>query len=201
MTSTAPLLVFRQSVRPTILATPLRPLLTATTALLVVMVITSRSIEQAPGAMIVAAVGAIAGSVILGLDDEANSTLRSSPTVALVRLVHRLAILVPVLLVAVAALVVADRLLYARASPLPSPTAFVALVTAGVAVQVLWSRHRPDASAESAAVAIVTWALAGTLVPNVAPLPTIADAWLTRAPWVLGVSIVLIAAGTAGRDA
>ncbi len=201
MASMAPLLVFRQSLRPTIIATPSRPLLTATTVLLVVMVITSRSNEQAPGPMVIAAAGAIAGSVILGLDDEANSTLRSSPTSAFVRLAHRLAVLVPALLVAVAALVVADRVLFARASPLPSPTAFVALVTAGVAMQVVCSRHRPDASAEAAAVAVVAWSLGGTLAPDVAIMRTVADAWINRAPWVLGVSIVLIAVGTAGRAA
>ena len=52
--------------------------------------------------------------------------LRSSPTTALARLVHRLAILVPALFGATAVLLVAERVLFTERSPLPSASSFAA---------------------------------------------------------------------------
>ena len=127
--------------------------------------------------------------------------LRSSPTNALTRLLHRLAILVPALIVATATLLVGERILFAERSPLPSASALVALVAAGIAVEVWWSRRRPDTAAEGAATFVMAWVLAASLVPDVWILERVARAWELDAPWVLVASVMVALAGTVGREA
>ena len=190
-----------ESWRPTLLATPRRPLLAITSGLIMVAVVTSWRSAQASDLMTVAGAGALAGGVALGLDDEANTMLRSSPTGALTRLGHRLAVLVPALLVAAASLVVTDRLLFDQRSTQPSAVALAALVAAGIAVEVWWSRRRHETAAEGAAVVVMAWALAGSVIPDVWLAHRFAEAWHADAPWVLGVSIVLVVAGAGGRGA
>ncbi len=127
--------------------------------------------------------------------------LRSSPTTALVRLAHRLAILVPALLAATATLLVVDRVLFAERSTLPAASAFAALVAAGIAVEVWWGRRRPETAAEGAATFVMAWVLASSLVPDVWIMERVARAWELDAAWVLGGSIVLALCGTLGRGA
>jgi len=192
--------VVTESWRPTLRATPLRPLVVVTGGLIVIGVVASWRSPRAPDLFGIGA-AALAAAVALGLDDEANTMLRSSPTKALTRLVHRLAILVPALIVATATLLVADRALFAERSPLPSAPALVALVAAGIAVEVWWSRRRPDTAAEGAATFVMAWVLAASLVPDVWILERVARAWELDAPWVLVVSVMVTLAGTVGRDA
>ncbi len=188
-----------QSWRPTVLATPLRPLFGIWCGLVVLAVVTSR--RSVDGFEVMGAVGAaaLAGGVTLGLDDDANVMLRSSPTGALSRLGHRLVVLLPALFTATATLVVADRLLFVPRPVLPSAVALTALVATGIAVEVWWSRRRPETAAEGAAVAVMAWVLVESLAPDVWLLQRFAEAWHTDALVVLGVSIVLVLAGTAGR--
>jgi hypothetical protein len=193
--------VATESWRPTLQATPLRPLLTITSCLILIGIFTSWGGAQALDVMSILGAGALAGGVVLGLDDEANTMLRSSPTGALTRLVHRLVVLVPSWLIAAAALDATDRLLFLERSSLPPASACAALVAAGTAVQVWWSRHRADTAAEGAAVAVMAWALAPLLVPSVWFIDGLARAWQTQAPWVLGLSILLAVGGTIGRSA
>lgn len=193
--------VATESWRPTLHATSLRPLLTITSCLILIGILTSWRSAQAPDVMSVLGAGALASGMVLGLDDEANTMLRSSPTGALTRLIHRLVVLVPSWFVAAAVLVVADRLLFRERSSLPPASACSALVVAGTAVQVWWSRHRVETAAEGAAVAVMAWALAPLLVPSVWFIDGLARAWQTQAPWVLGLSIVLAVGGTIGRSA
>lgn len=189
------------SLRPTLLATPLRPLFVITTGLVLVAVVTSWRTVHASDVMGIVGGGALAGGVALGLDDEANSMLRSSPTGALTRLGHRLAILLPAALVAAMTLVVADHLLFIQGPANVSASALAALIATGVAVDVWWSRRRPETAAEGAAVVVMAWALAGSFVPDVWILHRFAEAWHLDAPLVLVFSIVLVIAGTAGRSA
>ena len=192
--------VVNESWRPTFKATALRPLVTVTAGLISIGIVASWRSARAPDLFGIG-VGALAAAVALGLDDEANTMLRSSPTNALTRLVHRLAILVPALIVATATLLVGDRILFAERSPLPSASALVALVAAGIAVEVWWSRRRPDSAAEGAAIVVTAWALAPSLVPGVWMVDRLGRAWQTDALLVLLVSLVLVVVGTAGRDA
>jgi hypothetical protein len=193
--------VAAESWRSTLQATPLRPLLIVVSGLMLVGVVTSWRSAALPDVFGIIGVGALAGAVALGLDDEANTMLRSSPTTALVRLAHRLAILLSALLAATATLIVADRVLFAERSPLPSASVFAALVAAGVAVEVWWGRRRPETAAEGAATFVMVWVLAASLVPDVWILERVTGAWKLDAPWVLGASIVLAVCGALGRGA
>ncbi len=193
--------VTAQSVRATLHATPLGPLLAATSMLILVAGVVSRLGANASDLVSVAAAGALAGGVALGLDDEADSMLRSSPTCALSRLGQRLIVLVPALLAAAAALGVTDQLLFHGPSARPSAVAFAALAAVGVAVQVWWRRRWPDTAAEGAAIVVMAWALAGIPGPDALFLHYVADVWHTHAPWVLGLSIVLVITGATGRRA
>jgi hypothetical protein len=193
--------VAAESWRSTVQATPLRPLLVVVSGLMLVGLVTSWRSAALPDALGIVGVGALAGALALGLDDEANAVLRSSPTSALGRLAHRLTILVPALLAASGALVVVERFLFAERSALPSAWAFAALVAAGVAVEVWWSRRRPETAAQGAATFVMVWVLAVSLVPDVWILGRVAVAWQLDAPWVLGASLVLAVCGALGRGA
>ncbi|HUV18739.1 MAG TPA: hypothetical protein VMW33_09695 [Ilumatobacteraceae bacterium] len=192
--------VLTESRRATFRATPLRPLVVITAGLTLVAIVTSWRSARAPDLFGIGA-GALAAAVALGLDDEANTMLRSSPTNALARLVHRLAILVPALFGATAVLLVAERVLFTERSPLPSASAFAALVAAGIAVEVWWGRRRPETAAEGAATFVMAWLLAASLVPDVWIAERVTRAWELDSPWVLVVSIVLVVGGTIGRGA
>jgi hypothetical protein len=144
--------------------------------------------------------GALAGGVALGLDDEAASMLRSSPTHALDRLGHRLTVLVPASMAAAAALVVTDRLFVPGPSAIPAVTAITALVAVGLAVQMWWSRRWADTAAEGAAAVVTAWALASLLAPDLLFLHRFAGAWRTHAHWVLGLSVVLVITGLSSGD-
>jgi hypothetical protein len=192
--------VLTESWRPTFRATPLRPLVVVTAGLILIAIVTSWRSAHAPDLFGIGA-GALAAAVALGLDDDANSMLRSSPTNALARLVHRLAILVSALFAATLILLGADRVLFAERSSLPSASSFAALVAAGVAVEVWWGRRRPETAAEGAATFVMAWVLAASLVPDVWIVERVARAWELDAPWVLVASIVFSLAGTVGRGA
>lgn len=192
--------VVTESWRPTLRATPLRPLVVVTGGLIVIAIVTSWRSARAPDLFGIGA-AALAAAVALGLDDEANTMLRSSPTNALARLAHRLAILVPALLAATVTLLVANRTLFAERSSLPSASALAALVVAGIAVEVWWGRRRPETSAEGAATFVMAWVLAASLVPDVWILERVARAWELDAPWVLVASVMVALAGTVGREA
>jgi hypothetical protein len=91
--------------------------------------------------------------------------------------------------------------LFAERSPLPSASAFAALVAAGIAAEVWWGRRRPETSAEGAATFVMAWVLAASLVPDVWIAERVTRAWELDSPWVLVVSIVLVVGGTIGRGA
>ncbi len=110
-------------------------------------------------------------------------------------------ILLPALLAAVLTLVAADRLLFAERSSLPSASALVALVVGGIAAEVWWGRRRPETAAEGAAVVVMSWVIAPSLVPGITVIDRLGGAWQTQAPWVIALSVVLAVSGTAGRDA
>ncbi len=193
--------VANEAWRPTIRATPLRPVLVITSGLLLIGVVTSWRTEALPGVLGVVGVGGVAAGVALGLDDEARTLLRSSPTCALLRLGHRLAILVPALIASVVTLFVVERLLFAEQSTLPTFASLSALVVAGIAVEVWWSRHRPETAAEGAAIVVMSWTIAPSLLPGVSIVDRLGGAWQTDAVSVFVISLVLVVAGTAGRDA
>ena len=193
--------VTTESCRPTLRVTPLRPVLAITTGLILLGVVTSWRTAAFPDTLGVVGAGMLAAGVVLGLDDEANTLLQSSPTCARVRLGHRLAILVPALFASVVTLIVVDRLTFAEHSTLPTFASLSALVAAGVAVEVWWSRRRPETATEGACVAVMAWAFAPSLLPDVWIVDRLGGAWQTDAVSVLVVSLVLVVAGTAGRGA
>ena len=193
--------VAAESLRPALRATPLRPLLVVVSGLMLVGVVTGWRRAALPDVVGIIGVGALAGAVALGLDDEANTMLRSSPTCPRARPCHRLALLVPALIAAAGTLVVANRLLFAERVSLPSAASLAALVVAGVGVEVWWSRRRPDTAAEGAAIVVMSWALAPSLVPGVWIVDRLGEAWQTEAPWVIALSVMLAVVGTAERDA
>jgi hypothetical protein len=190
-----------QSLRPTLLATPLRPLVAITVGLLSIAVVSSWRGVSTSDLLGAVASGALAAGVALGLDDEAHSSLRSSPTAAPVRLAHRLFILIPALLAALGVLAAADRVLFVERSVRSSPLGLAALVAAGVAVDVWWSRRWPATAAEGAAVVVVGWSLAGSFTPDMWFIQRLVEAWDVDAPWLLVSSLVLVITGCAGRSA
>ncbi|HUS42332.1 MAG TPA: hypothetical protein VMY16_06670 [Ilumatobacteraceae bacterium] len=193
--------VATESWRSTLRAMPLRPMLIVVSCLMLLGIVASGRNDALPGVVGVIGAGALAGAVALGLDDEANTMLRSSPSNALARLGLRLMFLGPALLAAVLALVAAERLLFAERSSLPSASALVALATVGIAVEVWWGRRRPETAADGAAVAVMLLVIAPSLVPGIRVIDRLGGAWQTQAPWVIALSVVLVVAGTAGRDA
>jgi hypothetical protein len=193
--------VAAQWLRPTWHATPLRPLLFVTASLMFITAVTSSAGLRASGVPGGVAAGALAAGVALGLDDEAHTMLGSSPTGALHRLGHRLLLLVPAVVAATAVLVASDRLLFDRRSEMPSALALAAIVATGVAVEVWWSRRRPDTAAEGAATVTMGWALAGPLVPDVTMIQRVADSWRLDAVWVLGMACLLVITGATSRPA
>ena len=193
--------VAAESWRSTLHATPMRPLLIVASGLMLVGVVASWRSGALPEVVGIVGAGALAGAFALGLDDEAIAMLRSSPTSALIRLGHRVAVLVPAMIAAAVVLVVAERLLFAERTALPSISATSALVTAGVAAEVWWSRRRRESAAEGAAVAVIAWALAPSMLPGWWFVDRLGHLWQRDASWVCVLSVVLAVAGTAGRDA
>ena len=190
-----------QSLRPTLLATPLRPLAAITSGVLLIALVSSWRGAQTSDVLGAVVAGALAGGVALGLDDEGKSSLRSSPTDASARLAHRLFVLIPALFVAVGVLAVADRVLFVEQSARPSASALAALVATGVALEVWWSRRRPETAAQGSAVAVMVWVLAESLAPDVFLVHRLAEAWHTDVAVVIGVSMGIVIAGVAGRGA
>ena len=90
--------VATESLRPTLQATPLRPLLAVVSGLILIGVVASWRSDAFPDVVGIVGAGALAAGVALGLDDEADTMLRSSPSCARVRLGHPLTILLPPLL-------------------------------------------------------------------------------------------------------
>jgi hypothetical protein len=193
--------VAAHALRSTIHATPLRPLLTVTSGVLLIGAITSRHSTQVPDVMVIAVVGALASGVVMGLDDEAHEVLKTSPTTALSRLALRLAILVALFFGAAGALVTADCMLFSQRSATPAPMAVAALVAAGIAIEVCWSRRRPVLAADGAAVVVMVWSLSGALFSDAVLVGAITDAWRGHASLVFVLSLLVVIAGTSGPEA
>ncbi len=192
--------VVTQSFRATVSVTPLRPLAAITAGLVSIAVVASWRVPEVPDVLVMATPGALAAGVALGLDDEGFRFIRPVPTTALARLGLRLAVLIPVLIAAIALLLVTDGLLFD--SPVDASSASVAaLVAAAVAVDVWWSRHRPETAAEGAAAVVVGWSLSASVLPDVAVLQAGANWWHTHSFAVLGLSVVAAALGLRGRAA
>ncbi len=193
--------VVTQSFRATVAVTPLRPLAVVTAGLVAVAVAASWRLQEAPDVLVMAAPGALAAGVALGLDDEAFRLVGPVPTTAIARLGLRLSVLIPALLASVVGLLIAHELLFARTLRAPSAGAVSALVAAAIAVEVWWSRFRPEGAAEAAAVVVVTWSLSAFVLPPVDAIQAGADAWNRYPLVVLGVSVVAAVIGSLGRAA
>lgn len=193
--------VVTQSFRATAAATPLRPLAAVTAGLIVMAGVVSWQSPDAPELIVAAAPAALAAGVALGLDDEGFRFIRTVPTTALARLGLRLAILVPAMVASAACLLVAGRLFFDGLGDPPSPSALAALVGTAIAVEVWWSRHRPDYAAEGAAAVVVAWALSPSVLPAIRVLQDGAYAWHTHALVVLSISVVAAIVGSRGREA
>ena len=193
--------VVTQSLRATIAVTPLRPLAAVTAGLAAVAMVASWRLPNVPDVLVMAAPGALAAGLALGLDDEGFRFIRVMPTTALTRLGLRLSVLIPVLIAATASLLVAGGVLFDAPVDAPSLGAVSALVAAAVAVEVWWSRPRPETAAEGAAAVVVAWSLSATMLPDVVWLQTGANAWHTHSPAVFGLSVVAAIVGSCGRAA
>ena len=193
-------------IRPTSRATPFQPLLGVTLALVTLGAIVGARTNQAPTELVVAAYGAIAAGVVLGLDDEAKVMTRSLPATAIARLFHRLLLLGSAAVAASALLLSADRLFFDQPAATPPAVAILALTSTSIAIEVWLARRRPDAAADAAAVSVMVWALSATLLPDLVvvrsiSLQSISEAWIDRSWWVLATSSVLTVLGTTGREA
>lgn len=193
--------VATQSFRATASITPLEPLASITAGLVAVAVVMSWRMSATPDLLLSAAPGALAAGVALGLDDEGFRFIRTMPTPPLARLALRLTLLLPVLVVSTTSLLVFERVLFDHPGITPSASALGALVAAGIAIDVVVSRYRPESAAELAAGAVVAWAVADSLVPNMVGVKTLAGAWHNDALAVLAASIVIAIFGSAGREA
>ena len=193
--------VARQSFRATVSVTPLHPLAAVTAGLVAVSVVASWRLPEIPDVVAMAAPGALAAGVALGLDDEGFRFIRVVPTTALARLGLRVAVLIPVLIAATAVLLVVGGLLFDSPVDAPSLGAFSALVAAAVAVEVWWSRHRPETAAEGAAAVVVAWSVSSSILPDVAVLQAGANSWHTHAGALLGLSVAAAVVGSRGRAA
>ncbi|TFH16991.1 MAG: hypothetical protein E4H05_06630 [Acidimicrobiales bacterium] len=172
-----------------------------TAGLVAVSVMASWRLPEIPDLVAMAAPGALAAGVALGLDDEGFRFIRMVPTTALTRLGLRLAVLIPALIAATAVVLVVGGLLFDASVRAPSLGAAAALVAAAVAIEVWWSRHRPETAAEGSAAAVVAWSVSASILPDVAVLQAGANAWHTHALGVLGLSVVAAVVGSRGRAA
>ena len=193
--------VVTQSFRATVSVTPLRPLATVTAGVVAVAVAVSWRLPEVPDLLVSVTPGVLAAGVALGLDDEGFRFVRVVPTTALARLGLRLAVLIPALIAATVSLLVAGGLLFDSKAEAPSLGALSALVAAAIAVEVWWSRHRPETAAEGAGAVVVAWSLSSSILPDVAALQAGANAWHTHALAVFGLSVVAAVVGSCGRSA
>lgn len=170
--------------RPTIRAVPWRPLLLVAGALGGALALThAAGAPPAPSTLVGAALALLAAAALLGLDDPARDVLAALPTTAARRRAHRLALLVPALAVAGAALLAVGRWSDVTSEPAGSVTATLAALTiAGLLVACLIERRRAELTAPAGAGAPVVWVLVATALPEAGMAGEVAHGWADR-PW------------------
>ena len=190
---------FPQWVTPTALAVSWTPLLAATISLAVMVGATSAVAPQAAADVTVLGCGTMVAAVALALDDAARALVQPLPVSARCRLLHRLALLLPVAAIASWLLVIAGRRAFdAVLPPLPPLAAPFALLSAAISIEVWWSRCRPDHEAAAGAATAICWPVAGILLPPELVPASIANGWAIH-PWpILAATIPLIVVGTGG---
>lgn len=177
---------------PTVRATPLAPLGAAGGAFLVLGGV-ALVVDESPEPLLPLAAAATAAALVAGLHDPAASLLAALPTSPARRLVHRLAVLLPVTLLVWAGMLAAAHLPapdWGSGWPLGPVTA---LACTGLAVAV-WAPAATNA-AWGAAAAMLWFALTRIAGETGGAVGTVLSAWESD-PWA--VVAVALAAGIAG---
>jgi hypothetical protein len=186
--------------RPTRRAIDWTPLALVTTAVLATSIILGWRTIEVPAVIQRAGVAGLAAAAVLGLGDPARALLQAVPTPPITRLTQRVTLLASATAVAVAAIVICERVL--ALSPTVEPklaAALIALAAIGVAVHAALSRTIDHAN-DAAAATILLW-VAAAFLPS-ALLPDLARmAWLHH-PWIVTTAAAAVtAAATRHRAA
>ena len=170
-------------------------------ALIVLGAILRARDQDAPKSLGELACGPLAAAATLAIADRARALLQPVPTSARIRLARRVAIVVPVIALAVAALLGADRIVYSHSAITPTVPPLVALITAAVAVHAALSRRFSEHSSEAAATFAALWPVSAAMIPARVVPETITMAWLIH-PWpVIAAGIAVTFWATSGVSA
>ena len=179
--------------RPTWRATRWQPLLTVTASGLVVVVL-CRAVNEVPPAPVVGLVVClIVVAGLAGLHDPGRDLVHAVATPAWSRLIHRLALLGPGTVFAVAAFDLVTQALFGSPNVGPDAPQLVALGALGVAAIATLTRHVGAAATDLAAGTLGAW-IAGGHVLGGAGLPDgLLQPW-AQWPVVIGIAGVAVAA-------
>ena len=178
------------------------PLATAVGALLGVGALARASGHDTHGALPILGAGVLAGAATIAVNDAARGLVHAAATPALVRLLRRLALVVPVGGVATAALLLLGRAAFQWTQPpLRLRASVLGLFALGVAAHCLALRRWPHHAADLAVVAACTWPLAALLFPPDVLPTSITMAWFDHPAAVLGVGVTATIVACRGCDA
>ena len=172
---------------------PLGAVATVAVLLLVGVRLVSDTVPPTSAAVIVAAV---VGAGVATLADPAANLLHALPTTPRRRLVWRLAALAVPGVLATGAVVSTGKALFAATWVAPGLAAAGALAATGLAVLTVAAWRAPAEAADRAALAVVAWAVAGTLTIELGGGRSLALAWWEHAApvAVLALAVALAAA-------
>ena len=147
-------------------------------------------------------VGVLAGAATVAVNDTARGLVQAVATPARTRLLRRLALLVPVGGVAIAALLLLGRAAFRWTEPaLRLGACVAALLALGVAAHCLALRRWPHHAADLAVVAACAWPLTALLFPAEVLPASIAMAWFDHPGAVLAVGVAATVVACRGCDA
>ena len=178
------------------------PLAAAVGALLCAGILAGARGHDAQGALPILGVGVLAGAATVAVNDAARGLVHAVATPARTRLLRRLALLVPVGGVAIAALLLLGRAaLRWTQPPLRVGAGGAALFALGVAAHCLALRRWPHHAADAAVVAACAWPLVALLFPTDVLPTAITMAWFEHPGTVLAVGLAATIVACRGCDA
>jgi hypothetical protein len=162
-----------------------------------------RIVDQGlPIGLYVAALAMVVISGLAGLHDPGRNLLHALPVSAARRLLHRLVVIVPVVVLGLLAVRRLASELFPRAEPSPGWAALAALGTVGVAVCTALTRRMQARAADVTVSAMLGWVVAGiTMSSRDAPLGLAMPWWRWPALVLLTATVFTVVSTTRGTEA
>lgn len=142
---------------------------------------------------VLCALGVVAATAVLCLDDPAHALLAALPTTVRRRHARRLMLIAPIVAGVWASLTVCGKSTFA-AWPASTPLTLMALLTAGLAAAALSGRRRPDVSATIGATFSMCWVVGSQAIPTRGAVRAVADVWLVHPWWTTATAITVAVA-------